>query len=333
MLNHSVQLIVQHQEEEAFDLLWQMLHTLRHEAVAIEEDPHDAADANLASVTATDADAEMDHDTAQSGEDQLVQANGTEGAPHLYPLSSAPDITILATPCSVCQNTDHINTHHDPSFHHHPYNHLHHHRQHKQQHQQQQQDDEQSNILSDTAMPIYAVAFDVKYLVECTHNTSNRNFSASPGGSAKITGAHGAVSTDILTSVVIYNMGLIVHLQAMRTGRGELLYKALHLYQTAMQSLNTHHLDPFSQTMARPSISLAMLALALFNNMCNIHTKLFDKSNVIWCLQSMRTILIDAHSSVHRDARVGSEDPFLFFYQTLLANYDTSNVMRVAPCA
>lgn len=90
-------------------------------------------------------------------------------------------------------------------------------------------------------------------------------------------------NTDRIMAMLLYNMGLSLHLQATRTGRTAELDGAVQLYEMAFtvveDAWNKFEVD-----------DLMLLLLALFNNMGHIHSSRFDTHKTHICLDWLRTL-------------------------------------------
>lgn len=90
-------------------------------------------------------------------------------------------------------------------------------------------------------------------------------------------------NTDRIMAVLLYNMGLSLHLQALRSGRTTELNGALQLYEMAFAVVE----DAWSELEVN---DLMLLLLALFNNMGHIHSSRFDNVKTRTCLDWLKTL-------------------------------------------
>jgi len=91
-------------------------------------------------------------------------------------------------------------------------------------------------------------------------------------------------NTDRVMAMLLYNMGLSVHLQALSSGKNSELDGALQLYEMAFTVVedswsNFDNVD-----------DLMLLLMALFNNMGHIHSSRFDLERTQICLDWLRTL-------------------------------------------
>jgi hypothetical protein len=187
---------------------------------------------------------------------------------------------------------------------------------------------EESDIIAASASATGQVSVYTSTSVPTPVSTSIYNahthVSTSTSASTTTTSTHVSdVPADILTSVLIYNMALIVHMQAFKTGHTTLFHKALSLYEMSLRAIDPRHMHPL---MMDANHGTAHLTLALFNNMCSIHMYFHDRENALWCLQGMRNVLCSLDGTQSREY-------VHFFYRTLLVYPNAGSIMAMAPTA
>ena len=90
-------------------------------------------------------------------------------------------------------------------------------------------------------------------------------------------------NTDRMIAMLLYNMGLSVHIQATQTGKASELDGALQLYEMAFAVIE----DAWGTFEVN---DLMLLLLALFNNMGCIHSSRFDHDKTQLCLDWLKTL-------------------------------------------
>jgi hypothetical protein len=121
---------------------------------------------------------------------------------------------------------------------------------------------------------------------------------------------------ELLASVVLYNMALVNHCQAIELGISRLLSIALNLYKMAASVL-----ERYSDIDA----SNELVLLALYNNMAQIHAYQWSSQEVRVCIDNIRMLL----SNVSAKRFIDEEDFLLFHINTVLLVED----IHLAPAA
>lgn len=87
---------------------------------------------------------------------------------------------------------------------------------------------------------------------------------------------------DIVTSAMLFNMGLISHSRGINKSKSHHLYRALSLYKKAFQVLGDSNDAP-----------LELLLLAIFNNTAHIYSYLYQLDELRQCMECMQGILLN----------------------------------------
>lgn len=126
--------------------------------------------------------------------------------------------------------------------------------------------------------------------------------------------SHEENDRDILTSVILFNLGLIYHSKGIYDCRSRCLSRALSFYQKAFQVLGSEK-----------EAQLGLLLLAIFNNTAHIFSYLFQLDEMHQCLQCMRDILADLED-------IDSDTNLEFFYLNAIV-YGARDLFSLAPAA
>jgi hypothetical protein len=169
----------------------------------------------------------------------------------------------------------------------------------------------------------------VVYGVSVEHplcNTNTSFLSASPDNlfdfynrafvlSSNIAGELPAVYESVATAVLIYNMGLSGHGNAIRSGSSTELRRALKLYKMSLRIIQ-----------ADPSLHcenmLHVLLLALLNNMGCIHSHFYDWKDMGECREVLYSLFASSNDLTVED--------YVFFSYVLLPSYHISPVPAAA---
>jgi hypothetical protein len=84
------------------------------------------------------------------------------------------------------------------------------------------------------------------------------------------------------SAVLLFNTALTFHRGGLETGRSKVLLKALLLYKKALQITE--------QSLQQNCLSLAVVFLALTNNMAQIYVDLFDRDGLQWSRFMLRSV-------------------------------------------
>jgi hypothetical protein len=121
---------------------------------------------------------------------------------------------------------------------------------------------------------------------------------------------------ELLANVVLYNMALVNHCQAIELGISRLLSIALNLYKMAASVLeSTRDIDASNE----------LVLLALYNNMAQIHAYQWSSQEVRVCIDNIRMLL----STVSAESFIDEED-FLFFSVNTMLHVEDINLAPAA---
>jgi len=123
-------------------------------------------------------------------------------------------------------------------------------------------------------------------------------------------------------TTILYNLGVVCHMEAVCSGSSVLFGNALQFYSGAYQVL-----EGSSRTMGFPAESMLLLLLALFNNMGHIHSSALMNSDktrqcVTWMQSTFAMPLV---------TRVLAAEEYLFFSQYICV--PASQQLRISPAA
>jgi hypothetical protein len=134
--------------------------------------------------------------------------------------------------------------------------------------------------------------------------------------SRALTIVDGVEDTELLASVVLYNMALVNHCRAIELGISSLLSIALNLYKIAASILErSSDIDASNE----------LVLLAIYNNMAQIHAYQWSSQEVRECIDNIRILL----STVSSESFIDQADFHLFSVNTML---HIENI-NVAPAA
>jgi hypothetical protein len=122
----------------------------------------------------------------------------------------------------------------------------------------------------------------------------------------------------LASACMLYNMGLLHHRYAVKTGRTSKLEKALKFYEMALMTLN-------HQARISEMESIDNLVLALCNNVGHIKSLFFDRAGA----QSCSAYIQEALRAMETDITLCCDDLEFFYMTTLLGNINLS----LAPAA
>lgn len=120
--------------------------------------------------------------------------------------------------------------------------------------------------------------------------------------------------TEVLSSVVLFNLGLINNIRGIRRGRSKSFRKALRFYKMSC--------DVLVQGRKEHS-AVGLLLLAIFNNTAHVYAYLLDVEKTRQCLECLRDILSNAFEA--------SDDEYLIFYMNSLMT--PGRAISLAPAA
>jgi hypothetical protein len=121
---------------------------------------------------------------------------------------------------------------------------------------------------------------------------------------------------EILSSVILYNMGLLHHNRGLESGVSNFLHRGYRLYQISLDILTRQN-----------SASDPLLLMALFNNMAHVASNLFQVNEMRAALGHIRTIL----SGMGHRPQLDEDDYAIFYANTFM--FGQREEFMVAPAA
>lgn len=119
---------------------------------------------------------------------------------------------------------------------------------------------------------------------------------------------------EMVTAVIMFNLGLVHHARGIARGRSNYLSKAMNLYKMSLRVVQKVEDAPIS-----------LLLLALFNNLAQIYSHFFLLEKMRRYLDNMRLLLADD------EVRTMSQDDFVWFCTNVMFN--EGSYISVAPAA
>jgi hypothetical protein len=91
-----------------------------------------------------------------------------------------------------------------------------------------------------------------------------------------------ATNIEVVSATVMYNLGLVNHGRGLQRSNSKLIKRACKLYRIALSVLMQSSL---------PCIGLAILSMALLNNLAHIYSYSYEMSSMNECLRCLRNTL------------------------------------------
>ena len=130
--------------------------------------------------------------------------------------------------------------------------------------------------------PMGSVVLDHSCLSDCSGTFSIFNHALTVSNSFELD-SNVAKNYERLQSMLLYNLGLTLHFQAMRSGRSEELRGALDLYEMAFSVVeNAWQLFNIDDLM--------LLLMAILNNLGHIHSNLYNMERTQTCVDWLKAL-------------------------------------------
>ena len=144
---------------------------------------------------------------------------------------------------------------------------------------------------------------------------------------------------ELVTAVLMFNLGLVHHARGISRGRSKYLNKALNLYKMALRVIQNiqeqlaqdHEAHGITPECIRSVSHVSLLLLALLNNMTQIYSQFFRLEKMQHYLQHMRWLLSEDHELAAQ--YLLTDDDFAWFCTNVMC-LDTAGIGHVvAPAA
>jgi hypothetical protein len=164
---------------------------------------------------------------------------------------------------------------------------------------------------------------------------------------------------EIMSGVILYNMGLINHLHGLRRGLSSFVDQALRLYQTGLVIMQTCYNENIGKDDDDKNeshfLSTSLVLLALLNNSAQIYSHLIQREGLSYSLDCMRHVLgstspsggvnpivrrlqqqqqadNDEHQANNEDNDNHEYESYSFFYMNTMV-YSVVDSLALAPAA
>lgn len=113
----------------------------------------------------------------------------------------------------------------------------------------------------------------------------------------------------LTTALIMYNIGLVHHVQGLKKGQSEVLKKALSWYNMSLKAF----LSDGNSRDTPCQRANALIPMAVLNNMGHIHATFCNFPAVVSCTRALSMRLSSLGPKIHRETEIVSQDDNLIF--------------------